>query len=136
MLLYVHTVLSFLLFPLTIFWMRKFSEDIGFRDVGLMLTRTLFIENIPLHNCKVEMLQRHFREAYPGHDIADIQVAYEVANLTRRSNRLKDARDALALGEKYRQENQDSLYMYPINWSRFFGFCCGCYFDKVNVCGQ
>ena len=132
MLLYVHSMLSFLLFPITIFWMRKFSENIGFRDVGLKLTRTLLVENIPLHNCKIEMLQRHFREAYPSHEIVDIQVAYEVANLTRRSNRLKDARDSLELGEKYREENEDSLYKYPINWSRFLGFCCSCIYDKVK----
>ena len=47
--LYVHTVLAFLLFPVTIIFMQKFSAELRFKDVSLVLTRTLMIEKIPLN---------------------------------------------------------------------------------------
>ena len=127
MYLYAHTVLSFLLFPTSVYWMRKFSKNIGFKDVDLVLTRTVIIENIPLSMSKTKFIKHYFSEAYPSLTVTDIQMAYNVEELTKKNNELQNARDSRELGEKHQLENQgESLTMYPIDCSRFCGFCCCC----------
>lgn len=123
--LYAHTILAFLLFPVSIIFMQKFSVDLNFKDVSLILTRTLFIENIPLNMSTVKFIRRHFDEAYPELNVTEINMAYDVCELTEKTEELRDARDSRKLGEKYQSEHPgQSLSMYPKSCSRFCGFFC------------
>ena len=133
-LLYVHTVLAFILFPVTIIFMQKFSVDLHFKDVSLILTRTLLIEKIPLNMSTNQMIRRHFDEAYPDLHVTEVNVAYDVAELIERTSELRDVRDSRELGEKYQLDHGGrSLSMYPKTCSRFCGFCCICCSEKVNI---
>ena len=44
--LWVHVFLAFLMFPIAIFLMRKFSKGLKMTDTDLKITRTLAIGNI------------------------------------------------------------------------------------------
>ena len=56
---------AFLMFPMAIFLMRRFSIGLKMRDTSLKITRTLAIENIPPLVCNTEQIREHFRQAYP-----------------------------------------------------------------------
>ena len=45
--LWAHITLSFLLFPVAIIVMRRFSVDVQFQEVGLEMRKTLMIEKVP-----------------------------------------------------------------------------------------
>ena len=125
--LYVHTVLAFILFPVSILLMKKFSVDLNFKDAGLALSRTLLIRNIPQHLSTENFMRKHFTEAYPSLMVTDVSMAYDVSDLTERTEELRDARDARRLGEQYHLENEgESLMMYPRACSRFSGLFCRC----------
>lgn len=64
-LLFLHTVLAFLLFPVAVYVMRHYSEDLDFLDAPVEVTHTLQVEEIPQQMCKEENVKRHFLEAYP-----------------------------------------------------------------------
>ena len=131
--LYAHTILAFLLFPVSIIFMQKFSIDLSFKDASLILTRTLFIEKIPLNMSTVQFIRRHFDEAYPELNVTEINMAYDVSELTEKTEELRDARDSRKLGEKYQLEHPgQSLSMYPKSCSRFCGFCCRCCSVEVS----
>ena len=130
--LYVHTALAFLLFPISILLMKKFSVDLKLKDSGLALSRTLLIRNIPRDFSTEESLRRHFSEAYPGLNITDVSLAYAVTELTQRMEELEDARDARRFGEQHQLETGEPLMMYPKTCSRFSGLCCSCCSEKVR----
>ena len=62
--LWIHVVIAFLMFPVAIFLMRRFSIGLKMTDTSLKITRTLAIENIPENLCRIEYLKQHFSEAY------------------------------------------------------------------------
>ena len=131
-LLYVHTILAFLLFPISIILMKKCSVDLKLKDSGLALSRTLLIRKIPRNFCTEELMRRHFSEAYPGLNITDVSLAYAVTELTQRMEELEDARDARRFGEQHQLETGEPLMMYPKTCSRFSGLCCSCCSEKVR----
>jgi hypothetical protein len=45
--LWAHISLSFLLFPVAILVMRRFSVDVEFQEVGIEMRKTLMIEKVP-----------------------------------------------------------------------------------------
>ena len=131
--LYVHTVLAFLLFPVSILLMKKFSKDLNFKDSGLALSRTLLIRNIPQHLATENLMRTHLSEAYPALTVTEVSMAYDVEDLTERTEELRDARDARRLGERFQLENEgESLTMYPRACSRFSGLFCSCCTEKVK----
>ena len=132
-LLYLHTILAFLLFPASILLMKKFSEDLNLKDSGLALSRTLLIRAIP-PDCSTEnLLRQHFSEAYPDLSLTEVSLAYEVTDLTLRTEELEDARDARRVGEQLEAEGSETLVMYPRTCSRFCGLCCSCCSEKVRL---
>ena len=131
-LLYVHTILAFLLFPISIILMKKCSVDLKLKDSGLALSRTLLIRKIPRNFCTEQLMRRHFSEAYPGLNITDVSIAHEVTELTWRMEELEDARDARRFGKQHQQESGEPLMMYPKTCSRFLGLCCSCCSKKVR----
>jgi hypothetical protein len=92
LILWIHMVVAFLMFPAAIFLMRRFSIGLKMRDTSLKITRTLAIENIPQlvgslqqpqslpgliiapQVCSTEQIMEHFNHAYPGFEVSDIQV--------------------------------------------------------------
>lgn len=58
--LWAHITLSFLLFPVAILVMRRFSVDVKFQEIGLEMRKTLMIEKVPKYLCKEPELRRHF----------------------------------------------------------------------------
>jgi len=131
--LWVHITIAFILFPIAIYLMRKFSAELKFRDPDLELTRTLCIENIPVHMCTEELLNRHFTEAYPGIEIHDIKVAYDVAILTQIYQEMQDVESGLEYSVRKREKHGKNLTMYPKCASRFCQCFCSPCSIKVNV---
>ena len=74
--LWIHVFTAFLMFPCSIFLMRRFSIGLKMRDTSLKITRTIVIENIPPLVCTPELIKEHFQqiEAYRDFKINDIQV--------------------------------------------------------------
>ena len=87
--LWAHISLSFLLFPVAILVMRRFSVDVRFQEVGIEMRKTLMIERVPKYVCKEIELKRHFNEAYPEIEITKIDIAYDVRKLQLIYNDLK-----------------------------------------------
>ena len=60
--LWAHISVGFLLFPLSILIMRRFSQNIQFTQLGLEINRTVLVENVPKSCCHgVEKIQRYIR---------------------------------------------------------------------------
>jgi len=131
--LYVHIILAFILFPISIFIMRRFSIKLDFRDSALEITRTIQIENIPHHMCAEKLISRHFREAYPSIQVKDVKIVFDVTKLTDLSNQLKDATDAKEYGEVYKATHRKDLEMYPHCAARCCSCFCACCSNKVEV---
>eukprot|EP00092_Neocalanus_flemingeri_P025310 GFUD01027442.1.p1 GENE.GFUD01027442.1~~GFUD01027442.1.p1 ORF type:complete len:880 (+),score=162.84 GFUD01027442.1:356-2995(+) len=131
--LYVHMAIAFLLFPISIFIMRRFSIGLDFRDASLEITRTLQIENIPHHLCTEKLLRRHFKEAYPNIAVTDVKIVFDVTKLTEVSDELKNASDARKYGEVYKVSHKKDLEMYPYCAARCCSFFCACCTNKVEV---
>ena len=79
--LWAHVVLAFILFPVAVFLMRRFSVGLKMKDTIYRVTRTLAIQNIPQLLCTVKDLKQHFSEAYPNVLIQDIQVNHTFNSL-------------------------------------------------------
>ena len=75
--MWIHVFTAFLMFPCSIFLMRRFSIGLKMRDTSLKITRTIAIENIPPLVCTPELIKEHFQqiEAYKDFKINDIQVS-------------------------------------------------------------
>ena len=60
--LWAHISVGFILFPLSILIMRRFSQNIQFTQLGLEINRTVLVENVPKSCCHgVEKIQRYIR---------------------------------------------------------------------------
>ena len=125
--LWAHITLSFLLFPVAILVMRRFSIDVKFQEIGLEMRKTLMIEKIPKYMCKEEEIRRHFQEAYPDIKIQKIDFAFDVLKLQNIYNELRDARMALRYCQKHNILEKEDFHVYRPQCSRFCGcFCCCC----------
>ena len=78
--LWAHISLAFILFPLSILFMRKFSVDLRFTQLSLEMSRTLLIENIPKNLCRsTEELKRYFEVTSQSHSrnyLENYQIKY------------------------------------------------------------
>jgi len=131
--LFVHIIFSFILFPISIFIMRRFSIRLDFRDASLEITRTVQIENIPHHMCVEKLIRRHFSEAYSRIQVKDVKIVFDVSKLTDLSIQLKDAKDARKYGEMYKASHRQDLQMYPHCAARCCSCFCVCCSAKVDV---
>jgi len=113
--------------------MRKFSAELKFRDPDLELTRTVCIENVPMHMCTEDLLYRHFAEAYPELEIHDIKIAYDVARLTQIYEEMQDVESGLEYSVRKREKHGKILTMYPRCASRLCQCFCSPCSTKVNV---
>ena len=100
--LWAHVFLGFIMFPLAVFLMRRFSYGLKMRDTIYKVTRTLAIENIPEIVCSVEYLRQHLSEAYPDFPIQDIQVVFNVTKLIGLRRKLENVLDSKTFCEKHK----------------------------------
>ena len=130
--LWIHVCLAFLMFPLAIFLMRRFSIGLKMTDTNLKITRTIAIENIPQKLCRNDLIREHLAEAYPECEISDIQVVYDVTRLIHLTQRLENVVDSRKFCKKWRVRQKAELEMVPVSCSR----CCNCFclpcIGKVN----
>jgi len=131
--LFAHTILAFILFPIAIYTMRRFSADMKFRDVTIPVSRTLLIEKIPSQMCVTGSIHHHLDEAYPGLQVSDISLAYRVGHLTEVCEELTDAKDSRDSAKKHNDLHpEERLLMKPVACSRHFSWLC-CSVEKVDV---
>jgi hypothetical protein len=121
--LWIHVVIAFLMFPAAIFLMRKFSMGLKMTDTNLKITRTVAIENIPEKVCNIEDIKQHFNEAYPEYEICDIQVVYNVTKLTKLALNLENVVDSRKFCEEFKTRHNKDLEMVPVGGAR----CCRCF---------
>merc|ERR1719317_390697 len=121
--LWIHVVIAFLMFPAAIFLMRRFSIGLKMTDINLKITRTLAVENIHVKLCNVRDIKQHFSEAYPEYRICDIQIVYNVTKLTQLSLDLENVVDSKKYSEEYKARKNVELKMVPVGGAR----CCRCF---------
>ena len=131
--LWAHVTLSFLLFPVVILVMRRFSVEVEFQDVGLEMRRTLMIEKVPRAMCHEPELRRHFLEAYQHCEIKKVDFAFDIDKLQQIFNEWKEARLGLKYCNRHDNLNKEKFHLYRANCSRFCGFFCCCCSDKVEA---
>ncbi|KAB1258923.1 CSC1-like protein 1 [Camelus dromedarius] len=78
-LLWLHTIFAIIYLILTIVFMRHHTQSIKYKEESLV-RRTLFITGLP-RNAKKEMVESHFRDAYPTCEVVEVQLCYHVAKL-------------------------------------------------------
>jgi len=132
-LLYVHVIVGFLLFPISIVFMRLFSVNLKFKDGSVEVTKTLLIEGIPKDTCSEKILRTHFKEAYPLMVVKDVKIAYDVRELTKKTTELDDVYEAKIYCDNLKREKDVDLEMYPRYGGRTFSCCCGLCSEKVNA---
>ena len=124
--------IAFLMFPVAIFLMRRFSIGLKITDTNLKITRTLAIENIPEKLCNIGDIKNHFKEAYPEFKIFDVQVVYDVTRLTQLALDLENVVDSKKFCETYKARKNVELEMIQVGGAR----CCKCFclpcVDKVS----
>ena len=130
--LWVHVILGFLMFPVAIFMMRRFSYGLKMTDTNFKVTRTLGIENIPKILCKVDYLKQHFAEAYPAFPLQDIQIVHNVTKLTDLRQQLENVVDSIKFCRKEKARQDSELSMLPVTCARCCGCCCIPCVRKVN----
>ena len=107
--------ISFLLFPVAIIVMRRFSVNVAFVEVGVEMRKTLMIEKVPRTMCKEIEIRRHFSEAYPSLTVTKVDFAFNVKNLHWIYNELKDARESLRYCNKHDVLDKEQFYVYRVS---------------------
>jgi len=132
--LWIHVFIAFLMFPCSIFLMRRFSIGLKMRDTSLKITRTIAIENIPPLVCTKELIKEHFEqiEAYRNFKINDIQLVYDVSKLTALSQELENVVDSRKFSEAYELRHSEELTMVPVSGARCCRCCCWPCVNQVN----
>ena len=131
--LWAHITLSFVLFPVAILVMRRFSVDVNFQEVGLEMRKTLMVERVPKYMCKEQELKRHFHEAYAESvQVQNVRFAYDVAKLQQIHGELKDAKIALKYCQRQNHLGKEQFHVYRHNCSRFCSCFCCCCSDKTE----
>jgi hypothetical protein len=119
--LWTHVTLAILYLPLGIIIMRRFSVTIKFDERDTSVSRTLMITRIPVKNCDLVDLRRHFCEAYPELEIQDIQLAYNISRVSVLDKEREKVYQARLYCENYMKSTGIRLDMRP--------YACG------NICG-
>ena len=111
--LWIHVIIAFLMFPAAIFLMRRFSIGLKMTDTNLKITRTVAIENIPQKMCTIAYLRQHLAEAYPEFPIYDVQVVYNVTRLMDLHSQLENVLDSLKFCKRFKARRGVELSMVP-----------------------
>ncbi|GAB6020649.1 hypothetical protein CHUAL_003319 [Chamberlinius hualienensis] len=132
--LWVHILLSIILFPLGVYCMRHFSVNLKFEE-NPAVSRTLMITDIPKEKCTKDRIVNHFQESYGGKVLVqDIQLAYNIKELMRLDKRREVMHDAKVWSESYREEKGQSLIITPCRCSWILTCCCGkCESNKIDA---
>ncbi|XP_060048407.1 CSC1-like protein 1 [Erinaceus europaeus] len=78
-LLWLHTVFGVVYLFLTVGFMRHHMQSIKYKEENLV-RRTLFITGLP-KDAKKEVVESHFRDAYPTCEVVEVQLCFNVAKL-------------------------------------------------------
>ena len=131
-LLYIHSAVAFLLFPVSIFLMRRFSIALQFRD-DVEISQVVQVEGVPRHLCTEKLIRRHLAEAYPSLLPTNVKVAYDVSELSAVAAELECAKDALQFTQQRQAEGEPELTMIDARCSRYCWPCCLCCRARVGV---
>lgn len=127
-LLWIHVLLSVVLLPIGVYFMRHFSVNLKFEE-NQTISCTLMITDIPKDKCSKSLLVQHFEEAYPDVVIQDMQFAYNIKDLIRTERLRETASEAKAWSECYNLKNKGNrlmIYPCPCSWVLCCCKCCGC----------
>uniref|UniRef100_A0A0P6JU76 Transmembrane protein 63A n=1 Tax=Heterocephalus glaber TaxID=10181 RepID=A0A0P6JU76_HETGA len=118
-LLWLHAVFAVIYLSLTVGFMRHHTQSIKYTEETLV-RRTLFISGIP-RDAKEENVERHFWDAYPTCEVADIQLCYNVAKLIYLCEERKKTEKSLAYYTSLQERTGQPTFVH----SRPCGqFCC------------
>ncbi|KAM6217437.1 CSC1-like protein 1 [Rhynchocyon petersi] len=78
-LLWLHTIFAVIYLFLTVGFMRHHTQSIKYKAESLV-RRTLFITGLP-RDARKEVVESHFRDAYPTCHVVEVQLCYNVAKL-------------------------------------------------------
>nr|XP_013006902.1 CSC1-like protein 1 isoform X3 [Cavia porcellus] len=118
-LLWLHAVLAVIYLSLTVAFMRHHTQSIKYTEETLV-RRTLFITGLP-KDAKEENVERHFWDAYPTCEVADVQLCYNVAKLMYLCGERKKAEKSLAY---YTNLQEKTGQLALINPKPCGQFCC------------
>ena len=112
--------------------MKKFSRPFRFKDVDIALSRTLLIKNIPPNRATNQNIRSHFDEAYPALTVIQVNVAYHVSELIKKTRELRLVKQTKEAAENYRDSRGKPLRMFPRRCSFLCGCFCRCCSEKVG----
>ncbi|KAL3317576.1 CSC1-like protein 2 [Cichlidogyrus casuarinus] len=92
-LLWGHVICAICFFLFASFLMFDFFRYLIKSDM-VQNAYTLLIHGIPRSSCKIDLLSRHFQEAYPNYPVSKLRFAYDVCNLTKLENLLNATKKA------------------------------------------
>ncbi|KAM6166697.1 CSC1-like protein 1 isoform 2-T2 [Erethizon dorsatum] len=119
-LLWLHAVLAVIYLSLTVGFMRHHTQSIKYTEETLV-RRTLFITGLP-GDAKEENVERHFWDAYPTCEVADVQLCYNVAKLIYLCEERKKAEKSLAYYTNLQKRTGQPTLINPKPCGQFS--CC------------
>ncbi|XP_072503807.1 CSC1-like protein 1 isoform X3 [Notamacropus eugenii] len=119
-LLWLHTIFAVIYLLLTVGFMRHHTQSIKYKDENLV-RRTLFITGLP-KNTRKEMLESHFRDAYPTCTVVEVQLCYDVAKLIYLCNERKKAEKSLNYYTNLQTKTGERTFINPKPCGQFC-FC-------------
>ena len=117
---------------MAILWMKRFSRPFRFKDVDIALSRTLLIKNIPPHLATDQNIRSHFDEAYPALTVIQVNVAYHVSELIKKTRELRLVKLTREAAENCLDSRGEPLRMFPRRCSFLCGCFCLCCSEKVG----
>ncbi|KAJ7341017.1 hypothetical protein JRQ81_004665 [Phrynocephalus forsythii] len=118
-LLWLHTIFAVIYLILTVLFMRQHTRGIRYNEESVV-RRTLFITGLP-RSAEKTSIENHFITAYPTCHVQEIQLCYDVANLTYLFGERKKAEKSV---EYYTQMYQRLGKRCLINPKPCGQFCC------------
>ncbi|RWS06611.1 hypothetical protein B4U79_04299, partial [Dinothrombium tinctorium] len=123
--LWVHVILSVVLYPIGIYMMRHFSQIIKAEE-ELGSSKTLFIRKLPKSVRSKAILVDFFRQSIPEARIEGIQFVYDAGALDKMYEKYNSVINAKYFCEEYLVEYNTRFEGRPYFFGRLGGLLCCC----------
>lgn len=122
-LLWAHAIIAWLLFPIGIYLMYRFSKSVRAQHEQFA-RRTLFIRRIPKSLVKRQNLMNWFSTQFPDIVIEGIQQVYQFKELRSLHSQYVSLLNAINYCELYNEQYSEPIEIRPYFLGHTFGACC------------
>ncbi|KAM9612623.1 CSC1-like protein 1 isoform 1-T1 [Trichechus inunguis] len=118
-LLWLHTIFAVIYLILTVCFMRHHTQSIRYKAESLV-RRTLFITGLS-RDANKELVESHFRDAYPTCQVVEVQLCYNVAKLMYLCEERKKTKKSLRYYTNLQVKTGQAVLINPKICGQF---CC------------